>query len=145
MTYGQFACGTSTAILLQQRRAVAQATAPAAGTAGQNLNLALMSADGSAKGKADPAFDAHLDPLVHWALAVWYEWVPRPMLNRIIAYANVKQANAVKVLAAVMGPAAAVVATAGRLNWTVQDELTFRTDQGKVLKLHLDPPAVVAR
>ena len=48
----------------------AAVAAPGAGTGGQNLDLALVIADGCGNGKADPAFDAHMVPLVEWAMAV---------------------------------------------------------------------------
>ena len=47
------------------------ATAPTSGFGGQELEAAMMIADGSAKGKADPAFDAHTDVIVHWAQSIW--------------------------------------------------------------------------
>ena len=145
LTYGQYATGTSPALLLMQRRTVSQATAPASGSAGQNLDLALMLADGSPNGKADPAYDAHLDPIVHWSQAVWYEWLPRPMLSRMIGDAVCRLADAVRTWAVVTGPASAAVATASRLRWTMQDAITIVTDTGRTLKLHLDPPVVIAK
>ena len=145
LTYGQYASGTSPSLLLMQRRAVAQATAPASGTAGQNLDLALMIADGSATGKADPAYDAHLDPIVHWAQAVWFTWLSIATLNLMITDAVDRLTNAARTWAVVTGPASALVASAGRLQWTVQDASTLRTDRGRVLALHRDPPAVVAK
>lgn len=145
LTYGQFASGTSPAMLLMQRRTVGRTTGPAAGAAGQNLNLAFMLADGSANGKAGPAYDAHLDPVVHWAQAVWYEWLPQSMLNRMVSDAGNRLARALRTWAVVTGPASALVATAGRLRWTAADALTLMTDTGKTLRLGLDPPAVVAK
>ena len=41
-------------------------TAPAGGSGGQDLDVALMLADGSAKGKADPASAAHSEVVAHW-------------------------------------------------------------------------------
>ena len=63
LTYGQAVTGVANTTLLAQRRAVAAALAPAAGTRGQCLDMTLVLADGKAKGRADPAFDAHIDPI----------------------------------------------------------------------------------
>ena len=63
ITFGQTITGVAPATLRAQRRAVAHATAPASGTCGQDLDLALLIADGSATGKADPAFAAHSMPI----------------------------------------------------------------------------------
>jgi hypothetical protein len=59
MTFGQGVAGVSPSALLIQRRAAAAAVAPSAGRSGQSMNLALILADESRKGRADPAFDAH--------------------------------------------------------------------------------------
>ena len=82
LTYGQGVTGVANTTLLAQRRAVAAAVAPAAGTRGQCLDMTLALADGKAKGRADPAFDAHIDPIGQWAQAVWHEWLPRKALVR---------------------------------------------------------------
>ena len=76
MTYGASVMGGSCSLLCDQRRAAARAAAPAAGTCGQSLNLALVIADGSDTGRADPAYDAHMLPVGEWSLAVWEKWLP---------------------------------------------------------------------
>ena len=63
MSYGQAITGVPNSTLLAQRRAVAAAVAPAAGTRGQCVDMTLVLADGSAKGRADPAFGAHVMPI----------------------------------------------------------------------------------
>jgi hypothetical protein len=45
----------------------------------------LLLADGSAKGRVDPAFDAHAAPIGHWAQAVWNQWLPTRCLLQIAA------------------------------------------------------------
>lgn len=55
MTYGEAINGVSDSLLRDQRRTDSVATAPAAGGGDQNLDLALMMADGSRIGRADPA------------------------------------------------------------------------------------------
>ena len=145
MTYGQAVMGVSDAMLLGQRRAAMAASAPAAGTAGQQLDLALMLADASRKGQADPAYQAHLDPIGAWADAVWEEWLPGPCLLRLTGQAKVKLAAARRQWAVVRGPAAAFVASAARLGWTVHDAFSVTTDTGMSLRLHVDPPVVIRR
>ena len=70
MLFGVAASGVSDTMLHGQRAAAAKAAAPAAGTCGQNLDLALVMADASNNGRADPAFDAHKIPIATWALAI---------------------------------------------------------------------------
>ncbi len=68
MTYGQGTMGVSPSMLLVQRRAVA-ATLVAHGVG--DLDLTLPIGDGSARGKVDLAFEAHLAPIGSWACAAW--------------------------------------------------------------------------
>lgn len=145
LTFGEIAAGVSPSMLLQQRRAVAAAAAPAAGTAGQHLDMALMLADGSAKGRVDPAFEAHAQPIGHWAQAVWNQWLPRSALLRLTADAKARLTRAAHPWQVVRGPAAAFVCSAARLNWTVHDALNVTTDRGRPLRLDLDSPAVIVR
>ena len=46
-------------------------------TFGGDLDLTLAVADGARGGMADPAFQAHLKPIVAWAQAVWASHLPR--------------------------------------------------------------------
>ena len=69
MTYGASIMGVSCSLLRSQRQVAAAIAAPGAGTGGQHLDIALMLADGSESGKADPAFDAHMLPIGERALA----------------------------------------------------------------------------
>ena len=112
--------GVSTSTLLLQRRAVAAATAPASGGGGQSLNMALILADASLKGRADPAFDAHTDPIVSWASATWSAWLPPRALQLIMEKAISRLSQTDHIWAAVRGPAAAVVASLWRLGWTIR-------------------------
>ena len=131
LTYGQAVTGISNTLLLQQRRAVAAATVRTVG--GGDLDLTLALADGSKHGRVDPAFEAHCQPIVFWAMAVWHEWLPRAMLSRLITAARARLARAKNPWAVVHGPAAAYVATASRLGWCVQEPLTVLTDDGVTL------------
>ena len=71
--HGSQAAGVAPTTLLRQRRAIASATSPTSGFGGQELDAAMMIADGSAKGMADPVCVAHFGPMWHWAMAVWNE------------------------------------------------------------------------
>lgn len=55
----------SDSTLLNQRRLVASAVAPASGGGGQDLDLTLILADGGPNGKSDLAFPAHEAPIGH--------------------------------------------------------------------------------
>ena len=46
--------------------------------------MAMMIADGSPKGGADPAFEAHGGVIGHWAQAVWYTWLRTDQLQCMI-------------------------------------------------------------
>ena len=76
LTYGVNVSGVAPTLLRRQRRAVAAAAAPGHGICGQSLDLARILADGSATGKADPAFAAHIGPIGFWATAVYEQWAP---------------------------------------------------------------------
>ena len=88
ITYGEAIMGVSDSMLRNPRRTVAAAAAPTSGTCGQNLDMALMIADGGPKGRGDPAFYAHDLPISQWALTVWEEWLPRRSLLKIAATAQ---------------------------------------------------------
>ena len=85
MTYGSSVTGVPTGMLQNQRRTVGAMAAPGAGTGGQNLDLALVLADGGPSGKADPAFDAHGLPIGDWSMAVWEGWEAEGVMQRVIA------------------------------------------------------------
>ena len=86
MTYGEGVLGVSNS-MLRDRRRVAAIAAPASGRDGQNLDAALILADGSLNGCADPAFDARLLPICQWASAVWEGWMPKVSLQNLLASA----------------------------------------------------------
>ena len=70
MTYGLGIIGVSDSMLRDMRRIVAAIAAPASDTGGQNLDVALILADGGPCGMVGLAFDAHLLPIGEWATAV---------------------------------------------------------------------------
>ncbi len=97
MTYGQAITGVADGTMRDQRRVAGAASAPAAGACGQNLDAALMIADGGVKGRADPAFDAHDLPIGQWAEAVWLQWLPMPSLLVLVASAKARLVGAKRV------------------------------------------------
>lgn len=84
-TYDLAIIEVSDSMLRDMRRVAAAIAAPASGTGGQNLDAALIFADGGPSAMADPAFDAHLLPIGAWATAVWGERLPRESLHRMVA------------------------------------------------------------
>ena len=117
--------------------------APAGGIGGQDLDVALMLADGSAKGKADPAFPAHAMPIKGWAEAVWDRRMPTISLKRLIRSAKRRLSRTAKEWSVCYGAAAAFVATCCRLLWQVVDGSTVVTDLGRKIDFELDPPKAV--
>ena len=107
------------------------------------MDVALMLADGSAKGRADPAFPAHSMPIKAWAEAVWAQRMPLVCMRRMIRFAKRKLRRATRKWSVCCGPAAAFTATCDRLLWQVVDETTVITDQGRTIDFELDPPKAV--
>ena len=105
LTYGQAVTGVAPSTLLAQRRAAANIAAPRSGCSGQDLDMALMLADESQKGRADPAFEAHLQPIGSWARAVWHKWMPHSAMQQMIVSANAKLTAAKSIWQHVRGPA----------------------------------------
>ena len=140
MSYGQAVTGVAPYTLLAQRRAAASACAPAGGQCGQDLDLALILADAGPSGRADPAYEAHLQPIGMWAEAIWHRWLPLIALHCLV---ETKLAVLVAVKSLwhhVRGPGAAMIASAWRLNWVVESSTCLVTDEGRQLDLLLDPP-----
>ncbi len=65
------------------------------------------------------------------------------VLNRLIAKARLKLSRSRRIWANVHGPAAAAVATAARLGWTMVSTRTIEWDDGSSLDLACDPPVVI--
>ena len=115
-------------MLRDQRRAASAIAAPASGRGGQNFDAAFILVDAGPRGYADPAFDAHLLPIGQWASAVWGEWLPVRLMQKILTAAVAKIDKASNVWAVCYGP----------------DAATITTDDGELLQLTLDSPAPVA-
>ena len=145
LMHGYQTIGVAPSVLLHQRWAVNRAAAPANGLGGQELEFAMMFADGTKKGKADPAFEAHTGVVSHWAQAIWNKWLPLHDLQASLDDAKARTAGAAQPWRVVYGPAAALVCTLQRLNWTITSATKLVTDKGRILDLTVDPPVVVAR
>ena len=143
LSYGQHVCGVSNTMLLHQRRSVAACTVLSRG--GGDLDITLMLADSSGSGRADPAFDAHLAPIGHWAMACWENWSPRSILQRLVVRAKLRLSTAKSHWANVHGPAAAFVASALRLQWIIHDAFRITMDNGVGFNFTVDSPAFVKR
>ena len=145
LMHGQHTIGVAPSTLQRQRRLGAAAMAPAYGLGGQELDIALMVADGSPKGRADPAFEGHTSVILHWAQAIWNLWLPVHLLQQSLADARVRLANAKRPWSIVYGPAAAVLATLKRVGWIISTACTLTTDTGQGFDMRFDPPVVIAR
>ncbi len=99
--------------------------------------------DSRERDETDPAFMAHRGPIVAWAKAVRAKMAPRAVMDRMVAKARWRLSRAKRIWASVYGPAAALVATAARLGWTVLNSTAIECDDGSSLDLGCDPPAVV--
>ena len=140
--YGCHTTGISDTALDAARSKVANAASPAAG--GKNPTLSLIALDGNA-GTLDPAFEAHIGPAKHWALAVWEKWQPVQQLrNAFAGAANKLATTSGSQWAMVSGPTTAVIASLDRITWQMPSATVMVTDLGKTLNLELDPPIVIA-
>ena len=86
-------------------------SAPGSGTGGQQLDHALMLADGKDTGRADPACDAHEMPIGQWAMAVWERWIGVRPMERMLETARRRFAKVKRRWQVVYGPAAALLLT----------------------------------
>ena len=72
MTYGAEACGIADTMLQNMRTSTARICVGDA--AGKSTDRTLYAVDGS-RSTIDPAFAAHVNPIVMWAHAWWSKWV----------------------------------------------------------------------
>jgi hypothetical protein len=110
---------------------------------GANLDLSLALADGQTRRAADPAFEAHCGVVQFWALAIWEQWEPVQLLDKLVSFAIRRLNDAKSKWSVVYGPAAAFVATLWRLGWTVFSATSCTDDLGVAIDLKMQSPAWV--
>jgi hypothetical protein len=139
--YGADVCGVADSSLNAARSLVARAVSPPA--EGRNPDLVSHLVDAAGGGATDPAIVAHLMPLGQWAHAWWEGWASPCVLTDVFEYARTRQSEATCTWARVAGPAAATLATLGRLAWTAVSASVLQDDRGVIWDLVRDSPAVV--
>ncbi len=143
LLYGCETFGVSDTTLDTTRSKVAKAASR--DSCGRNPVLTLLALDGE-EGTLDPAFEAHVSPVQHWALAIWDDWFPAQVICRAYVAANDKLRHCgTHIWQRVNGPATALVATVSRLGWKMESPFTVTADDGQQLDFRLDPPVAVAR
>ena len=94
-----------------------------------------MIADDSSKRASDLAFEAHFGVIYAWSLAVWEGWAPPKLLQLLIESAKQRLSRAKSIWNVVYGPAAALVAIAGWIGWSVISTSHLLTDSGASVDL----------
>jgi hypothetical protein len=92
MVYDEAITGVAPSMLHRQR--VAAAAAVSTTQAGGDLDLTLAIADGFRRGRADPAYEAHMAPIGQWAMAVWERWLTPSALHKLVAVSRLKLTTA---------------------------------------------------
>ena len=133
--------GVSPTVLLAQRRLAAAASSPGAGACGQDLDVALLLADGP-NGRCDPVVAAHEGPIASWGMAMWGSWHPASALVSLAPYAKEQLTGADRVWAKAAGRANGVLATATPFKWVILDASRVVADAGRFIDLRIDPPAL---
>ena len=140
MLYGVENIGISDTLLHTVRAKAAAAKGSA--TSGKSPDVSLAHTDG-ANGVADPAFEAHSNPLTYWSLVFWEQWFSHGALCELLHEAKKRvEQNAPTDWNWVRGPVTALVATMKRIKWTWLSATSVQDDIGNVLDFTLDPPSV---
>ena len=127
--------------LLQVRRAAAGIIGGSA--AGKDPNIVLIAECAQGGRAADPAYAVHVETIGQWAEALWSDTVPTKLLHYSVGKAKRALLAANRPWAVVRGPAAATVATAARIGWTIVDATSAVTDVGRQVWFKRDPPCMV--
>jgi len=138
--YGACVTGITDTQLVCLRRTSAAATAPRA--QGRSLDIALQLAG------LDPTADATAAPMVRWAQEVWAAtsgYSTRHLDLRLLrdGWHGVLQ-DAPQQWRQVRGPIGAAVMSARRIGWDVSHPFEWVTDEGLLLMLAQESPALVA-
>jgi hypothetical protein len=142
VTYGVEVVGMSDSHLHKARCAIAHAAAPEGG--GKDPNLILYILDG-VSGTTDPAFDAHVLPVLRFSYVFWENWQSSASLKIAFDTAQRKLKLAKRsVWDVTAGPVAAMIASLWRLKWVMASYHVFVNDEGRAFDLHVDPPVVLA-
>ena len=99
--FGRRPTGVSSFLLCDQRET---ADFTRVCTCGAALNLTVRVAEAKSKGAADPAFVAHVGAFHNWALAVWENWAPLPLLRTVNNDACTRLGKAKSIRNVVYGP-----------------------------------------
>ena len=115
MLYGIENIGISDSALHTVR--ITASAANSTDTAGKSPDVCLALTDGAC-GTADPAFEAHSNPLKYWSLAFWENWFCHDALLTTLRLARKRsQQHKPTEWNWVRGPVTALLATLTRLKW----------------------------
>ena len=119
VVYGCEVMGIADTQLHAARVQVARAAAPAA--SGKNPDLTLIAVDGD-RGTVDPAFEAHWQPLRHWATAWWEGWFSAKILSLafLLAWEKLRLCSH-SPWQKVAGAASAFIASMERIGWKAHE------------------------
>ena len=142
VVYGDDIQGCADSVLTAKRSVIARAAAPAGG--GKNPLKVLYALDG-ASGTLDPAFDAHVLPIKHWALAWWESWVEPEQLQKAFDSRMTLSVEHRGQWSRVAGPTAALDRSLQRVHWRWLSAHTFLDHDGATWDCRLDPPAAIVK
>ena len=107
------------------------------------MDMALHIMDGE-HGTLDPAFQGNSAVVVHWAKAIWENWIPELELKRAFAEATTAMdGKGNSAWQRVRGPTMAMIATLDRVGWWAKSHTLLVDDVGDTHDLTLDPPIAI--